>query len=209
MISVEDLQIKRSPEELSEFVQSTFEAIRADEGVRKTARLRQPPFKELIEEIYPLSVFCNLKYNGENVKCCPVIGNQGYDARIETDTGKLVEIVEITWPIDGQEMHTQVLQLNDKGYTDAKVWDAYDNKTRQEIIDRIIDAANNKAVKDYSEPEGSSLVFVIDIAPYFGMAEIEHPEDIELLKQQLKGIDYRVKSVYLLLLPVNKLTLIK
>jgi len=209
MISVEDLQIKRSPEELSEFVQSTFEAIRADEGVRKTARLRQPPFKELIEEIYPLSVFCNLKYKGNSVKCCPVIGNQGYDARIETEEGELVEIVEITWPIDGQEMHTQVLQLNDKGFTDAKVWDANDNKNRREIIDRIIGAANKKAVKDYSEPVGSSLVFVIDIAPYFGMAEIEYPEDIELLKHQLEEIKYRVKSVYLLLLPVNKMIDIK
>lgn len=62
MLSVEDLQIKRSPEELSEFVQSTFEGIRADKNVRKTARLRKSPFKELIEEIYPLSVFCVQKY---------------------------------------------------------------------------------------------------------------------------------------------------
>ena len=81
MISVEDLEIKRSPEKLNEFVQSTFGAIRSDGSTRKTARLRQPPFKELIEEIYPLSVFCNLKYKGKSVKCCPVIGNQGYDAK--------------------------------------------------------------------------------------------------------------------------------
>ncbi len=209
MIRVEDLQIKRSPDELSEFVQSTFESIRADKDIRKTARLRQPPFKELIEEIYPLSVFCNLKYNGNSVKCCPVIGNQGYDARIETKAGELVEIVEITWPIDGQEMHVQALQLNDKGYTDAKVWDANDNKNRQDIIGRIIDSANKKAIKDYSDPEGSSLVFVVDIAPYFGMTKIEHPEDIEELKRRLKEIDYRVKEVYLLLLQIDELIRIK
>ena len=201
MISVDDLQVKRSPEELDEFVQSTFGAIRADKDIRKTARLRKPPFKELIEEIYPLSIFCNVKYKENAVNCCPVIGNQGFDARIETREGKLVEIVEITWPIDGQSMHTQVLQLNEKCYTDAEVWDVNDNKNRQEIIERIIEVANKKSVKDYNESEGSFLVFVVDIAPYFGMAKIEHPEDIEGLKQQLEEIDYRVKEVYLLLLP--------
>ncbi|HDZ69178.1 MAG TPA: hypothetical protein ENH43_02020 [Phycisphaerales bacterium] len=209
MISVDDLQEKRSPEELDEFVQSTFAAIRADKDIRKTARLRKPPFKELIEEIYPLSIFCNVKYKEIAVNCCPVIGNQGFDARIETREGKLVEIVEITWPIDGQSMHAQGLQLNDKGYTDAEVWDVNDNKNRQEIIERIIEVANKKSVKDYNESEGSSLVFVVDIAPYFGMSKIEHPEGIEELKRQLEEIDYRVKEVYLLLLPINELIRIK
>ena len=209
MISVDDLQEKRSPEELDEFVRSTFDAIRADDDIRKTARLRKPPFKELIEEIYPLSIFCNVKYKGRNVNCRPVIGNQGFDARIETRDGELVEIVEVTWPIDGQSMRTQVLQLNEKGHTDTEVWDINDNKNRQEIIKRVIEVANKKSIKDYNESEGSSLVFVVDIAPYFGMAEIEHPEDIVELKGELAEIDYRVKEVYLLLLPINKLIRIK
>ncbi len=209
MISVDDLQIKRSPEKLDEFVQSTFGIISADKNIGKIARLRTPPFKELIEEIYPLSIFCNVKYKGNAVNCCPIIGNQGFDARIETREGELVEIVEITWPIDGQSMHAQVLQLNENGYTDAEVWDVNDNKNRQEIIEYIIEVANKKSVKDYNESEGSSLVFVVEIAPYFGMSKIEHPEDIEELKRQLEKIDYRVKEVYLLLLPIAELIRIK
>ena len=134
IITIDELQHKRSPRELHDFVESTFESIRADDDIKKVARQRKPPFKELIEEVYPLSIFCNLKYQDASVQCYSVISNQGYDAKIETDTGELVEIIELTWPIDGQKAHFQSLQLNDKGHTDAEVWDVDDNTQRTQII---------------------------------------------------------------------------
>lgn len=209
MITEKELQVKRSPEELHKFVESTFESIRADDKSKKVARLRKPPFKELIEEVYPLSVFCELKYQGASVQCYPVIGNQGYDAKIESNAGELIENIELTWPIDGQQAHFAALQLNDKGHTDTEVWDVNDNTKRKQIIDQIIQTANKKSLKDYDVPEGSSLVFILDISPYFGMHKIEHTKDIDTLQQQLKEIDYKVKSVYLLLLPINDLLNIK
>ena len=121
----------------------------------------------------------------------------------------MVESIEFTWPIDGQKTHYEASQLNDKGHTDTVVWDINDNTQRTQIIEQIIDTANSKALKDYETTKGSSLVFILDIFPYFGMYEIEHTEDIEALKQQLKEIKYKVNSVYLLLLPINELIEIK
>lgn len=209
MITEDDLQQKRTPDELNKFVKSTFESIRADDTIKKVARQRKSPFKEFIEEVYPLSIFCNLKYQESDVQCFSVIGNQGYDAIIESSTGDLIENVELTWPIDGQKAHTEALQLNEKGYTDTEVWDVCDNTQRAGVIEQIIQTANKKALKDYDTPEGSSLVFILDIVPYFGMRKIEHPEDIEQLKQQLNQVEYKVKSVYLLLLPIEELIEIK
>lgn len=209
MITVDDLQLKRTPEELDRFVASTFESVRADDNIKKIARLKKPPFKELIEEVYPLSIFCNIKYQGSDVKCYSVIGNQGYDAKIETDAGEPIENIEFTWPIDGQAAHIHALQLNNKGHTKAEVWDVDDNTQRSQIIELIIRVANDKALKNYDEPEGSSLVFVLNIAPYFGMHQVENKDDIESLVQQLKQIKYKVKSIYLLLLPINELINIK
>ena len=83
MITSADLQIKTTPDELNEFVSTTFDSIKADVATKKVARRRKPPFKELIEEVYPLSIFCNIKYHGSSVNCGPVIGNQGYDAKIK------------------------------------------------------------------------------------------------------------------------------
>jgi len=209
MITSADLEVKRTPEELKEFVSSTFDSIRADNATKKVARQRKPPFKELIEEVYPLSIFCNIKYQGASVQCCPVIGSQGYDAKIETPSGELIEKIELTWPIDGQKAHSQALQLNKKGHTNVEVRDVNNNSDREQIIERVLQTANNKALKDYDSPEGSSLVFVLDISPYFGMHTIEHQKDINNLQQQLKEIEYKVQSVYLLLLPINDLVQIK
>ena len=209
MVTKDALQTKRTPSELRDFVESTFDSIRSDPETRKIARLRRPPFKELIEEVYPLSVFCDLKYHDSSIQCCPIIGNQGYDATIESDNGDLLEIVELTWPIDGQKAHYQAVQLNDNGHTELEIRDVNDNTQRNAIIEIIIETASKKALKDYQEQAGSSLVFILNIAPYFGMHKIENKDDIAILTDKLKEIEYKVQSVYLLLLPIKELRQIK
>jgi len=205
MITKEDLQIKRTPEDLYNFIKDTLGKIRLNKEVKRIARLRRSPYKELIEEVYPLSVFCKLKYKDSSVFCQPIIGNQGYDAIVESDDGELIEIVEISWPIDGQKAHYQAVQLNEKGYTKLEIWDVNDATQRNQIINHIVEKAMEKAHKDYFTQKGSSLVFVLDITPYFGVSKIEYEDDIETLKQQLKEINYKVDKVYLLLLPIEML----
>lgn len=209
MITKDELELKRSPEDLSIYVDATFESIRSDQNEKELARLKKPPYKEFIEEVYPLSIFCKLKYQKCAVKCYPVIGNQAYDAVIESNSGELLEVVELTWPIDGQKAHFKAKQLNEKGRTDVEVRDVNDNTVTNKIIEHVIETANKKALKDYKTPGGSSLVFILDISPYFGMHRVEKTEEIEILKVKLREIEYKVNSVYILLLPINELIEIK
>jgi hypothetical protein len=88
MTSEEELQKKRTPDELASYIDSTFDSIKADKDAREIARMKKDVFKVLIEEIYPFSIYCKLKYAGKNVLCRPVIGNQGFDATIESNTGE-------------------------------------------------------------------------------------------------------------------------
>lgn len=209
MITKQDLEEKRTPAGLSKFVESTFDSIRSVEEKKHAARRRKQPYKELIEEIYPLSIFCKLKYKDTNVLCAPVIGSQGFDAIIESECGDLIENIELTWPIDGQKAHTSSEQLNKYGITDVEVWGVDDSRPRDEIIERIINAAKKKSIKDYSTESGSSIVFIVDVAPYFGMQEIEHKDDIDTLVRRLGEIEYKANNAYLLFLPIQKLIQIK
>ena len=94
MITKDELETGRTPKELSEFVSQIFDQIRADDAQVKLARTRQGTYKEFIEEVYPLSIFLSCKYGDDCLyKCRPVLGNQGYDAVVEADEGKLIENV--------------------------------------------------------------------------------------------------------------------
>ena len=205
MITKEVLETKRSPKDLRAFVQKTFDSIQSNPGERKIARLKKSYYKELIEEIYPFSIFCELKYSDAQVLCQPIIGSQGYDAIIENINGELVENIELSWPIDGQKDHFEALELNEKGHTKLEIRDVNDSSPREQAVERILVKAKNKALKDYSTSQGSSLIFILDIAPYFGMKRIEHPKELEILKQKLKEISYKAKNVYLLLMPIQEL----
>ena len=41
------------------------------------------------------------------------------------------------------------------------------------------------------------------------MSEIDHQEDIDLLVEELSKIEFKANSVYLLLLPINKLIVVR
>jgi hypothetical protein len=209
MTSEEELQKKRTPDELAIYIDSIFDFIRSDKDAREIARMKKDVFKVLIEEIYPFSIYCKLKYVGKNILCRPVIGSQGFDGTIESNTGELIEIVEITWPIDGQKEHFKLKQLNERGYTDVEIWDYNDSSKIMDFIDRIIKKAYDKSLKNYKTEKGSALVFVLDIEPYFDVERLEHKEKIEFLKTKLKEIKFNVKEQYILLLPIQELIEIK
>lgn len=204
-LTKEILEKKRNLEELKSFVKKTFEYTSSDERLERKARSRQGLFKEFIEEIYPLSLFFELKYYGKNEKCCPIIGNQGYDAVIENQDGSIIEYVELTWPIDGQRSSFRWKQLNTIGHTELEIWGYKDNTKRMEIVNIILEIAEKKSIRDYDYLEGSSLVFIMNTAPYFGMRTLDHQEEIDLLLTKLKQIKFQTNMVYLLLLPRGEL----
>lgn len=82
MLSIEELQKPRSPNELWLYVRNVFESTRKNSDLVKVARLRKGLFRTFAQELYPLSIFCKWKYRDADVLCQLVLGNQGYDAEI-------------------------------------------------------------------------------------------------------------------------------
>lgn len=205
MISKEDLQKPRTPSELKQYREQIFAMIRQDKEIIKAARLRQGLYKNLIEEFYPFSMYCDHKYRGADVSCEIVIGKQGYDGIIKDRSGGEIEYVEITWPIDGHKEKAAMRLLNDRGYTNIEVQDVDYDSERQAIINRIIEKARDKALKDYTFNVTSSLIILIDIYPHFFLDNPHHQKELDNLIVQLRHIPFKVKSVYLILMPVEKI----
>lgn len=82
-VTKEELTVKRTPQELIEWVKRKIEEIDRQEGGKKARRMREGLCKVLMEEIYPLSIFAGLEFGDRsNVTLQPVIGDQNYDAVI-------------------------------------------------------------------------------------------------------------------------------
>lgn len=205
MISKKDLQKPRTPSELKQFREQIFKMIRQDKEIVKDARLRKELYKNLIEEIYPFSIYCDYKYRCADVLCEIVIGNQAYDGIIKDLSSGEIEYVEITWPIDGHKEMAAMRLLNDRGYTNIEVRDVDDDSERQAIINRTIEKARDKALKDYTSNGTSSLIILVDIYPHFFLDNPHHQQELGNLIEQLRCIPFKVKSVYLILMPVEKI----
>jgi hypothetical protein len=103
--------------------------------------------------------------------------------------------------MDGRKENEISKQVNEKGihrYAPPSV-------QRKEAADRIIAQAYNKALKDYEYPN-SALLIGLDLFPYFDLKRHEDSSDIKSLVQALKQINYKVKSVYLILLNAQNLS---
>jgi hypothetical protein len=198
ILKQEELEQPRRPSELRRYVSFLFEEIRRSDEAKKQTRLRKGLFKYLIGEIYPLSVFAGWRYPEDNVLCVPKIGNQGYDATITNAVGRLVEEIEITWPVDGQLKNCRARCLNERGFTNGEVGDPKEGRVAMKS--RIFEAVGNKAKKDYGS---ASLVAVLDLWPDFFLDQADSQEDVINLVDQLRGLKYKARSVYLILFPVE------
>lgn len=133
MVNKEELEKIRTPVDLQNYISATYEKIKSESKERKRARLKEGLYKEFIEELYPLSVFCSCKYPDNDVTVQSIIGSQGYDAIVYDENGNEISYIEITWPIDGHRQRQNALLLNDKGYV---VYDGCDEpiiKAREEM----------------------------------------------------------------------------
>ena len=100
MLTKEEIETERTPDELWTWFESTRRAIAADPNSRKDDLLRHGLYKEFHEEVCPFAVFVRNQYSGENmVGCLPVLGNDDHDAKIidRRDDVPRVVPVEITF----------------------------------------------------------------------------------------------------------------
>lgn len=192
------LETPRKPSELSRYVNCLFESIERNVESKQAARLRIGLYKYLIREIYPLSIFARWRYPDDDVLCTPRIGDQGHDAVITGIAGEPIESVEVTWPEDGKQANDEARSLNERGYTEVIGGDVSDG--RSVTIGRIIQAAVRKATIDYGD---ASLLIVFDLYPAFFLDEPDARRDLQLLMAGLRKVNYKVRSVFLVLLPID------
>ena len=100
MIKKEDIEKERTPNGLRQFVITVKSKINNCKQERHKGILKEGIYKIFLDEIIPLSLFC-MKIYPENYKIFPKLGNQGYDAIVKDENGKIFECLEITTPHDG------------------------------------------------------------------------------------------------------------
>jgi len=118
LVTVEELSKVRSSAELIQWVGAKFDEIAKVEGGKDAVRMREGRCKELVEEVYPLSIFAMKKYGEVNdVLFTPVIGNQNYDAVVKSKDENYK--LEITLAHEGEMEFLRRLMLKEKGYAPA------------------------------------------------------------------------------------------
>lgn len=82
-VTKEELMVGRTPQELVEWFDRKIQEITQQEGGKSAIRMREGYCKQLMEEIYPLSIFASWQFSDRNdVTLQPVIGSQNYDVLI-------------------------------------------------------------------------------------------------------------------------------
>jgi hypothetical protein len=203
MITKEDIEIGRTPKELRQFVTTIKSKINNCKQERHRAMRKKGIYKVFVEEIIPLSLFC-MKIYPDNYKIFPKLGNQGYDAIVKDENGKIFEYVEITGPYDGRKAANDVKLTIERGYGDIFIRDYNSGSDLKDMFSIIMDVCEKKSKKDYSD---CSLVIVIDFfsSPY----EEEKPIYMQVLKELEKKILKKIfteKKIYfkkIYLLPID------
>lgn len=118
LVTEEELSKERSAAELIKWVRVKFDEIAEVEGGKNAVRMREGRCKELVEEVYPLSIFASKKYGEvDDVFFTPVIGNQNYDTIVKNN-GENYKL-EITLAHEGEMEFLRRLMLKERGHAPA------------------------------------------------------------------------------------------
>lgn len=196
----EEFTEPRTPHELSKYVKHVYQSIAEDRDLKKLARLHKEPYKTFLEELIPFSHFCTWKYGErEDVQCALVCGTPGRDAVVIDKKTGLEHSVEITWPIDGHKVVQQNKLMTERTYSNPIIWDSDDLSQHDAAIDKIIKIAKKKALRDYRDKGGSTIIFVFDSSLFWDDNQ-EHIEHLKSLKDKLSRIPLMVDAVLLMII---------
>ncbi|ANQ84339.1 hypothetical protein dqs_1285 [Azoarcus olearius] len=192
-LSIQEIQVPRTPTELLAFVESVRERAKTDAELRRAGHLRTGHLKEFFDEVVPLSKFAVAVYPCD-YKVCPILGNQGYDAEIHDERGHIFERVEIANPVDGRAIAETGRELAKHCIGGLRVGDPGDDL--EDLIPIIERTALKKSVKDYSD---ATVVFNVSACPPFKGFERRHEEQLERISSALNAAGFRAKRVYVML----------
>lgn len=113
-ITTDQIEKKKSPSEIYEWVFSTFDNFITKEEVTSLRMLTYAEIKVFVEESYPLAYFCHHFFSEDNsVKINQKVGNQSYDAIVE-GCDKF-DYIEITNAINGYDERLRNEELDRTG----------------------------------------------------------------------------------------------
>lgn len=161
MITIEEIEIKRSPQELKDFVTHKVSTIREIPSERHEAIKKKGLYKKFCDEIAPLSSFCVNHYS-EEVRITPIMGSQGFDAVVEDMEGNHIEYIEITLPHDGDHASKVARKVVEKGGSLDSTYFPGDDLLNMFSI--VLQTCKNKSKKDYSD--SLLLIIVIFLPPH-------------------------------------------
>ena len=198
MINREEIEKTRSPRGLRQFVRYRIDKVRKVTYERHKAIRRQGIYKIFTDEIIPMSLI-SLKLYPNTYSVTPIIGNQGYDAIVKDDCGRIMDHLEITWPQDGKRKSEDARKIVTRGYGNTDVYSPGEDIDR--LCSFILKTCQKKAEKDYLD---CTLVVVIDFVPPYPRDRRLYLRKLKQVAGRIKSIPFKAKRVCLLILPFRK-----
>lgn len=195
MITSSEMEQRRSPAALREFVIRFKEMVRADEFERHRGIQKKGLYKQFLDEIVPLSCFAVLAYP-ESHEVQMILGNQRYDALVFSESGAEVDRVEITAPHDGAAAAMDAKQVVSLGY--GQIHCGSPGSDFAALFPHVLASCRKKARKDYSD---CTLVVAIEPMVPFASFKVKYEKQMEALASEISQIEFKAKRVFLLILP--------
>jgi hypothetical protein len=189
MITLEQAETARTPEELRRFVAEVRAQVEANPAELQVAREKKGIYKTFVDEIIPLAQAADYLCGPED-RLQPVLGNQGYDAIVLDKHGSSKGKVEIGKPYDGKAVADDVKLLKQRGFGKVRVRDL--GVGLLEIAARIVHTAKDKSIKDYSD---CTLMIVGAVLPPMEIERKLLSDSADDPANELRTITYKAKKV--------------
>ncbi len=196
MITSADIQKRRSPSALRDFVKETHRIVCANKCERHRGIMKAGLYKKFLDEIVPLSHFA-LHIYPESYEVEPILGNQPYDALVWDQSGAEVDRIELTVPHDGKAAADDALLTVTRDFGGVHVYAPGDDFMA--LFPFILATCEKKAMSDYRDC--SLVVAIREMFPIDFSEALLYKQNCEALALKMRNIEFTAKRVFLLVLP--------
>ncbi|MFA5835246.1 MAG: hypothetical protein WDA22_17335 [Bacteroidota bacterium] len=195
MIAAVEIEKRRSPTALREFVINLKDNVRANKVEMNYGIFKKGLYKEFLDEIVPLSLF-SIKMYPDSYLIQPVLGSQGYDALVFNESVKQVDKIEMTVPQNGQLEANDSQLVVEKGHGEVQIVNP--GNELKLLIPEVISVCKKKAAKDYSD---CTLIIAIEPLKPFPEFELNYENQINELISTIRQFKFTAKRVFLFVMP--------
>lgn len=192
--------VKRTVRGLCDYVAEIEKQACADPALKRFANRRQGPFGRYFQELRPFAHYCRVKYGLDSPHLCYLTEIEAGDACVRDPKTGQTRLIEITWPHDPEFMMKLKGPPPEDGIIDFRSFDLADTSLHEAALERVLDIARKKSTRDYSNADGSTLLFVFESATLFWDHIPSHRTLLNALVDKLALIPFRADDVELLLL---------